>query len=68
MTPLSDPSKVTQCRICSITVPVADLPGHLLADAKMLRVIKSTRPEWNRQECEEHLRALCVSHHRVLEN
>jgi hypothetical protein len=62
MSPLSDPLRIVQCQICSRLVPVADLPAHLLADARMLRLIKTTRPEWGHQECEDHLRALCVTH------
>jgi hypothetical protein len=46
---------MTQCKICGTFVPVSTLSEHLLADARMLRVIKASRPEWGRQECEEHL-------------
>ncbi len=56
---LTYPSRLAECKICSSMVSVERLHEHLLADARMLRVIKTSRPEWGRQECEEYLRTLC---------
>jgi hypothetical protein len=42
-----------------------NLPEHLLVDARMLQLIKSTHPEWGHQECENYLRTLCDTHHLV---
>ncbi len=47
-----------KCKICGSLVPTENLPNHLLADARMLRLIKDTHPELSRQECEDHLRTL----------
>ncbi len=68
MTLLSYPSRLAECQICSTLVPVENLPEHLLADARMLRVIKTSRPEWGRQECEEYLRTLCSPTQRLKEH
>ena len=68
MTLLTYPSRLAECKICSTMVPVENLPEHLLADARMLRVIKTSRPEWGRQECEEYLRTLCSPTQRLKEH
>ena len=59
MTTLSIPlHRMDKCKICGSLVPTENLPNHLLADARMLRLIKDTHPELSRQECEDHLRTL----------
>ncbi len=58
MNPLSNPLLPTKCPICGNLVPSGSLPEHLLADARMLRIIKSTHPHWSRNECKDYLRAL----------
>jgi hypothetical protein len=65
MTPLLNPHRMTRCQVCCSLVPTVNLPEHLLADARMLQLIKSTHPEWGRQECEHYLRVLCDTHHLV---
>ncbi len=65
---LTYPSRLAECKICSTMVPVESLHEHLLADARMLRVIKTSRPEWGREECEEYLRALCSPTQRLKEH
>ncbi len=68
MTPISETLRLAECQICSTLVPVENLPEHLLADARMLRVIKTSRPEWGREECEEYLRTLCSPTQRLKEH
>lgn len=61
MSPLIDPHRMAKCQICGGMVPAANLPEHLMADAKILRVIKSAHPEWDRREYECYLRAISSS-------
>ena len=65
---LTYPSRLAECKICSTMVPVESLHEHLLADARMLRVIKISRPNWGRQECEEYLWTLCSPTQRLKEH
>ena len=58
MNPVSNPLLPPKCPICGNLVPTASLSEHLLADARMLGIIKTTHPKWSRQECEDHLRNL----------
>ncbi len=55
----TDPSQTTACPICGNPIQTAGLPEHLLADVRMLRIIKATHPDWTCQECEDHWRAIC---------
>jgi hypothetical protein len=58
VSPLLHPYSIVQCLVCGSLVPATNLPEHLLADARILRIIKSTHPEWDRQECECYLQAI----------
>ena len=55
----TDPSQTTACPTCGNPIQTAGLPEHLLADVRMLRIIKATHPGWSSQECEDHWRAIC---------
>ncbi len=67
MTPISETLRLAECQICNTMVPAESLHEHLLADARMLRVIKTSRPNWGREECEEYLRTLCSPTQRLKE-
>jgi hypothetical protein len=61
MGPVTDHSKMTTCPICGTPIQTSNLPEHLLADARMLRIIKATHPGWSCEDCEQHWRHLCGS-------
>lgn len=58
MTPMAYPYKTTECDLCGNLVPTTNLQEHLMADARILSVIQSSRPGWSGRECTEYLRAL----------
>jgi hypothetical protein len=57
MTPLIRPYFVTNCQVCGNLVPEANLSEHILADARILQIIKATHPDWTREECEDYLKS-----------
>ncbi len=61
MSPFTRPYPTARCELCGQSVPSENLPEHLLADARILRIIKTTHPSWGRQECESYLRSLCAA-------
>lgn len=58
MNPPLRPYRTARCDVCGNLIPASNLPEHLLADARILRIIKATHPEWGRRECEEYLQSL----------
>lgn len=54
--------RTVPCPACGNLVPSANLQEHLLADARILRLIKVNRPEWTNQDCEDYLRSLSGPH------
>jgi hypothetical protein len=61
MTSLTFPFETTLCEICGSSVPESNLGEHMLADVRILQIIKVNRPEWGHGECEDYLRSLCKS-------
>ena len=58
MAPLINPYRTAQCEVCGNMVPLSNMPEHLLADARILRIIKASNPDWGRRQCEDYLRAM----------
>lgn len=58
MSPMIYPFITAECEICGTSVPEASLQTHMMADVRILRIIKANRPDWDRLECEEYLRGL----------
>jgi hypothetical protein len=58
MSPLNYPYRTTHCQICGCEVPAANLHEHLLADGRLLRIIKSVHTDWKREDCEGYLRSI----------
>lgn len=50
--------RTVECHFCGNLVPEGNLPEHLMADVRIIKLIKSTRPEWNHKECEDYFRSL----------
>lgn len=61
MTQLSSPEDSAQCPICETVLQRENQCEHLLAAARLLRIVKTTHPEWSLQECEDYLRSLFQS-------
>lgn len=53
------PRRITRCRVCGSLVLAEDLLHHLSADARILKIIKSTHPKWSGQECRDYLWNIC---------
>lgn len=56
----TDSRRMTECRLCGNLVPADGLHLHLLADARLLRLIKANNPGWDRDLCEDYLRSLSL--------
>jgi hypothetical protein len=59
VTSLNRSYSMITCPTCGNLVPTSNWPEHLMADFRIIQIIKATHPEWNRQECEDYLRSLC---------
>lgn len=55
------PYRTVECHVCGNLVPEGNLAEHLMADARIIKLIKETRPEWNNKECEAYLKSLSSS-------
>lgn len=58
MSPLNHHYRTTHCQLCGSLVPAANLHEHLLADTRLLQIIKSVHPDWKREDCKGYLRSI----------
>lgn len=48
----------SSCPICDTELKAEEACDHLLAAARLLRIVQATHPEWDLGDCEAYLRDL----------
>ncbi len=59
--PSIHPYRTVECHVCGKLIPEGNLAEHLMADARIIKIINEIRPEWNKEECEAYLKSMSSS-------
>lgn len=61
MTATDSPTSGPSCPICDTELKAEEACDHLLAAARLLKIVQATHPDWDLKECEAYLRDLFSS-------